>query len=69
MTGFGDISVLALLKTQEAPHTEMLIPETIDVISNDGGLAKKIRREFGNAAGTFGGSITVTDPVAFFGKI
>lgn len=69
MTGFGDISVLALLKTQKAPHTEMLIPETIDVVSSDGGLANKIRREFGNASGTFGGSITITDPVAFFAKI
>src|SRR6266481_10011106 len=62
MTGFGDISVLALLKTQEEAFATMLLPEEIEVISNDGGLAKKIRREFGTAANTFGASITVTDP-------
>jgi len=68
MTGFGDISALAFLKTQEVASSGMLLPDDIEFISNDAGLARKIRREFGSASGTFGGRITITNPVAFFGS-
>jgi hypothetical protein len=68
MTGFGDISVLAFLKVQETASTGVLFPDDIEVISNDNGLAKRIRKEFGSASGSFGARIKITSPVTFFGK-
>ncbi len=66
MGGFGDISILALLKVQEAAHPSHLLPENIEVVSGDTGLGKRIRREFGTATGTFGAAIAVTSPPTFF---
>lgn len=66
LTGFGDISILAMLKTQEMVGKSMLLPEDIEVITGDNGLSKKIRREFGDKVGTFGGSIKITNPGVFF---
>ena|ERR1700733_1077635 len=68
MTGFGDISTLAFLKVQETASTGMLLPDDVEVVSNDSGLTRRIRREFGTTPGRFGSRVTVTDPAAFFGS-
>ncbi len=61
MTGFGDISILALLKTLEAERAASLFSnDPIELITGDGGLIKRVTREFAGKPGTFGGYINIT---------
>lgn len=47
MTGFGDISILALIATQKELDKIRLPLDQLVVITNDGPLGKKIEKEFG----------------------
>ncbi len=59
MTGFGDISILALLKTQEELAASMLPLDELVVVTDDGPLRRRIRREFGE-------SVKLITPKEFF---
>jgi hypothetical protein len=67
MTGFGDISILALLAERKvAALSTLLPPEEIIVVTGDDGLIKRIRREFPTDNSAFGAHITVVSPETFF---
>lgn len=66
MTGFGDISILALLKVMEDAASSTLLPEEIVVVTDDEPLTRKIQREFKRPGDRFGDSISVVDTETFF---
>lgn len=59
MTGFGDISILALIATQRELEKARLHLDELVVVTNDGPLGKKIEKEFG-------GTIRLLSPGNFF---
>lgn len=59
MTGFGDISVLALLATQRELDAAKLPLDELLVVSGDGPLSARIRKEFSN-------EIRILTPEEFF---
>jgi len=68
MTGFGDISILALLKTQQIASASMIpgLLEEIEVVSSDVPLISKIKKEFRRAHDAFGATIKLTKTEDFF---
>jgi hypothetical protein len=67
MSGFGDISILALLKTQQIACASMipgLIEESL-IITKDEPLSNKIRREF-PSSDTFGAVVKLAKPEDIF---
>jgi hypothetical protein len=68
MTGFGDISILALLKTQQAAASSMIpgLSEDVEVVSSDKPLTAKIRKAFCQGRDAFGVSLKITKFEDFF---
>lgn len=68
MTGFGDISILALLYTQRAATAEMLpgLSDEIYLVTGDKGLTKKVRREFCDKADSFSKTVRISKPEEYF---
>jgi hypothetical protein len=68
MRGFGDISILALLKTVKQTHKVQLpgLEDGLLVITTDGQLTKHIAREFGDKSELFDVNIQVVDYAAYF---
>lgn len=68
MTGFGDISILALLATLKAVSAAMLpgLAEDVDVVSSDGGLIKKLRLVFSDQTNSFDRIVHIYNPREYF---
>lgn len=45
MTGFGDVSILAVIKMTQVEEGAKLLPNDITVVTTDGPLAKRVRKE------------------------
>lgn len=68
MTGFGDISILALVKTTLASQAYTLLPEPTTVVTSDQPLIKRIRREFPKGDSADSPTVTIADPVSFWNQ-
>lgn len=68
MRGFGDISIIALLKTQKGTRKVQLpgLEDGFVVITTDVQLTKHIQREFCDTGDVFDSSIQVVDHVIYF---
>ncbi len=66
MTGFGDISILALLKTIKLENKGKLIGEDCIIITSDGPLVKKIKSEFADMSDDFDKSIKIFKAEEYF---
>lgn len=68
MTGFGDVSILALLLTQKVTTAGMLpgLSGEIHLVSGDKGLINKARREFCNKTDSFSYTVRISKPDAYF---
>lgn len=66
MTGFGDISILALLKVLEQNASSTLLPEEVVVVTDDQPLTRKIEREFMRPGDRFGETISIMETETFF---
>lgn len=69
MTGFGDISILAVLKTLKETQGAQLqgFEDTVQVITTDTQLIKHIGQEFVNKSNPFDANIKVIDYAKLFG--
>ncbi len=68
MTGFGDISILALLRSSQIASRSVLpgLFQEIEIVTSDGPLSNKIRSEFCSSGDTFGASLKITKTEDFF---
>lgn len=68
MTGFGDISILALVQTQKEEAARVLpgLSEAVHIVSGDGGLTKKLRREFCDKSDSFSKLVHIHRPQDYF---
>lgn len=62
MTGFGDISILAVIETLVHKEKPTLIPEKIIIVTDDSPLSSFISQEFGEVE-----NMEVTNSNKFFG--
>lgn len=70
MTGFGDISILALLKTEKESSQNRLpsMKQECDVMTTDPGLTKRIKTEFADSADEFDSKICIYTDREYFSK-
>lgn len=69
MSGFGDISILALLRTRQLASGGILpgMLEEVEIITTDGPLTNKIRSAFCSGTDAFGTTLKITKTEDFFG--
>jgi hypothetical protein len=61
-TGFGDVSILALLKAIQHKESGRLIRETVQIVTSDAGLTKRLSKEVAGFSEPESIDVVILDP-------